>query len=379
MSRPHIVIVSPLYPPHLGGVEKYSRSLAAELSGDCDVTVFCMNTEGSPDTFREGVVTVHALPCFPLLHGRFPIPRASAIRRLKAWFRENRPDFAIVQCRFYLLSWVSCRILSENKIPFIQIEHGAGDIRMANPVVNFVWHLYESILTRSEKRIPHDYYGVSGAAVRWLRHFGIEGKGVLSNAVAPVDFSGAVPGDWRKAHGIPEDGVLITFSGRIMKEKGILDLLMAFDGLKGERLYLAAAGSGEMDLVKPWRDRPEIFFLGQIPAEEIPSLMADTQIFCLPSHFIEGQPTVILEAGVCGAAVVATANGGITEVIPDERFGVLVKSGDTEALREALQDLVDHPEKRETLGAALRERILERFTWKTTAARVLEAKDRALS
>ena len=127
MSRSHIVIFSPLYPPHLGGVEKYSKSLAAELSKEDRVTVFCMNTEGQPECFQEGEVTVYALPCFPLQKGRFPVPRHAAIRKIKAWFRENKPDFAIVQCRFYLLDLYACRTLHANHIPFIQIEHGAGD------------------------------------------------------------------------------------------------------------------------------------------------------------------------------------------------------------------------------------------------------------
>ena len=49
MAARRVVIFSALYMPHLGGVEKFSQSIAAELSTDCEVTVFCMNTESRPE------------------------------------------------------------------------------------------------------------------------------------------------------------------------------------------------------------------------------------------------------------------------------------------------------------------------------------------
>ena len=372
MFRRNIVIFSALYMPHLGGVEKFSQSIAAELSKDSQVTVFCMNTEGQPDTVREGDVTVRFLPCLPLQKGRFPVPKPAAVRIIQDHFRKERPDFAIVQCRFYLLSLIACDILKQYSVPFIQIEHGAGDIVMPNPIVDLIWHGYDRLLTTLEKRIPHDYYAVSHAGLRWLEHYGIEGKGVISNSIDPNDFTEALrhPGQWRKAHSIPDNALLISFSGRIMRDKGITDLLEAFDHLEGEDLYLAVAGGGDMDLIRPWQDRKNILFTGQIDFSEIPALLADTQIFCLPSRFIEGKPTGVLEAGYCRNAVVSTNRGGTVEIIPDESCGLLVPPGEVPALTKALQTLIDHPEIRQSMGANLHKRITENFTWETAAEAV---------
>ena len=211
MTKRRIVIFSALYMPHLGGVEKFSQSIASELAKDSQVTVFCMNTEGQPEIVHEGEITVHFLPCLPLQNGRFPVPKGAAVRIIKEHFKKEHPDFAIVQCRFYLLSLIACNILKQYKVPFIQIEHGAGDIRLPNPIVNLIWHGYDRLLTLLEKRIPHDYYGVSHASLRWLEHYGIQGKGVNSNSIDPDDFTGALdhPGRWRKKHGIPSDALLI--------------------------------------------------------------------------------------------------------------------------------------------------------------------------
>ncbi len=366
--------------PHLGGVEKFSQSLAAELSKDSQVTVFCMNTENQPDTVSEGSVEVHFLPCYPAQNGRFPIPSPSALRILRESIRQSPPDFAIVQCRFYLLSFYACIILHQLGIPFIQIEHGAGDIQLPNPIVNWIWHRYDAILTHFEKKIPHEYYAVSYAGLRWLEHYGIRGSGVISNSINPADFTEALQtrGEWRKAHGIPDNGILITFCGRVMREKGILDLLEAFGRLRGDHLYLVVAGNGDMSLVKPWREQKNISFLGRIDFREVPHLLADTQIYCLPSHFVEGKPTGVLEAGFCRNAVVSTDSGGTTEIIPDRKYGILVPSEDTEALTEALQFLVDNAGARKEMGENLRGRITECFTWKTAAEAVYEAMGKSL-
>ena len=380
MARRRIVIFSALYMPHLGGVEKFSQSIAAELSKDSQVTVFCMNTENQPSTVKEGCVDVHFLPCFPLQDGRFPVPKPSAIRFIREQIKNDPPDFAIVQCRFYLLSYHACRILHRYRVPFIQIEHGAGDIVMPDPLINLIWHRYDAFLTRSEKRIPHEYYAVSHAGLRWLEHYGIRGSGVISNSITPEDFTEALktPGAWRKAHGIPDDGIMITFCGRIMRDKGILDLLEAFSRLHGEKLFLVVAGSGDMQLVKPWEGQNNIRFLGQIDFHEVPHLLADTQIYCLPSHFVEGKPTGVLEAGYCGNAVVSTNSGGTTEIIPDRDHGILVPSGDIDALTDALQLLIDDAGLRRKMGENLHKRVTDYFTWETAAKAVYEAMEKVL-
>ncbi len=377
MAARRVVIFSALYMPHLGGVEKFSQSIAAELSNDCEVTVFCMNTESRPEFVKEGSVSVYYLPCIPMQKGRFPVPKPAAYRRVREWFASNEVDFAIVQCRFYLLSEWAVRFLAKKGIRYIQIEHGAGDVVMPNKLVDFIWHTYEKALTESEKRFPHEWFGVSNASIRWLKHYGITGRGVISNSVKPADFTDALAnrGSWRREHGIPEDALIISFSGRIMVDKGILELTQAFDRLRGENLHLVIAGGGDMALLEPWQGRENIHILGQVDFKDIPRIMADSQIFCLPSRFIEGQPTSLLEAGYCGCAVTATANGGITEVIPSEEYGLLIQTGDVDALTEALQSLINDPEKRERLGANLQARVREHYTWATAAAKIRAVMD----
>ena len=87
--------------PHLGGVEKYSHSLARTLTADYEVHVFCMNTESVPSESRDGDIFIHALPCGGFFKGRLPVPTPKAIRRTKQIFRETGFGFGINHTRLY--------------------------------------------------------------------------------------------------------------------------------------------------------------------------------------------------------------------------------------------------------------------------------------
>jgi len=79
----------------------------------------------------------------------------------------------------------------------------------------------------------------------------------------------------------------------------------------------------------------------------------------------------IAEAGRAGVAVVASRVGGIPEIIPDERYGILCAHGDVDAVADALTTLADDSSLRTSLGAALRTRVRETFSLERMVARTL--------
>lgn len=100
--------------------------------------------------------------------------------------------------------------------------------------------------------------------------------------------------------------------------------------------------------------------LGALAAHEIPELLQRVDVLVLPSRK-EGLPNVCLEAMASGVAVVATAVGGLSEVIRSGIDGVLVPSEDPEELAEAMLDLIREPELRKKMGVSGRTRILKEF------------------
>jgi glycosyltransferase involved in cell wall biosynthesis len=91
------------------------------------------------------------------------------------------------------------------------------------------------------------------------------------------------------------------------------------------------------------------------------SLLARATVFALPSH-AEGMPVALLEAMAAGCPVVASAVGGIPDLIDDGFNGLLVPAGDPAALARAIARLLDDPPLAAAMGRAARATIASRFT-----------------
>jgi glycosyltransferase involved in cell wall biosynthesis len=87
----------------------------------------------------------------------------------------------------------------------------------------------------------------------------------------------------------------------------------------------------------------------------------------------EGFGVVCAEAMAHGRAVVASAVGGLLDLVEDEKSGLLVPPGDVAALRSALERLLADRDLRRRLGAAARERIRSHFSWSASTEALLDA------
>jgi glycosyltransferase involved in cell wall biosynthesis len=148
----------------------------------------------------------------------------------------------------------------------------------------------------------------------------------------------------------------VLYAGRLSREKGILELLAAADGLP-----LVVAGDGPLRAQVPQA-------LGMLPHEELLPLYGRASVVACPSRR-EGFGVVCAEAMAHGRPVVASAVGGLLDLVVDGQTGLLVEPGDVRALREALEALLGDVRLRTRLGAAGRERVRQHFSW----ARVTDA------
>jgi glycosyltransferase involved in cell wall biosynthesis len=176
----------------------------------------------------------------------------------------------------------------------------------------------------------------------------------------------ARPGDreaTRRKLGVDGDEVLLLAVGNLSTRKGHALLLSALAELPRQLPETAwrcvIAGRGEE------RERLErqlmalglgerVTLLGH--RDDIPDLQAAADVYVMPSYW-EGMPLAILEAMSAGHAVVASAVGGIPEVIRDGETGVLVPPGSPLALAQALRRVIAEGDTRDRLGAAARQRF----------------------
>jgi glycosyltransferase involved in cell wall biosynthesis len=158
----------------------------------------------------------------------------------------------------------------------------------------------------------------------------------------------------------------IVFVGDISWDKGVAVLLEAHR-LLGEapRLVLAGRTSHDWSLQSP----VEAEFTGVLDAPEVKKLMASASVVVVPSIVPDSCPTVVLEAMAAGRPVVASATGGIVDLVVDGETGLLVPPGDAVALAKALASVVSDPARARRMGQAAVERVT-RFTSSAVVARI---------
>ncbi len=163
----------------------------------------------------------------------------------------------------------------------------------------------------------------------------------------------------------PEEPPQILFAGRLSPEKGILELLEA---ARGHALVVAGDG--------PLRERvPDA--LGMVDHARLLGLYERAAIVACPSRR-EGFGMACAEAMAYGRPVVASAVGGLLDLVVDGETGLLVPPGDVAALRAALERLLADRELRRRLGSAGRERARRLLSWQAATDATIAAYEAAV-
>jgi glycosyltransferase involved in cell wall biosynthesis len=102
-------------------------------------------------------------------------------------------------------------------------------------------------------------------------------------------------------------------------------------------------------------------FHGKVTQSEMPSFYANADVYFQPSRW-EGLCMTVVEAMACGRPVVGSAVGGITESVVDGETGFLCPPRDVECFVEQIERLADAPNRREAMGTAGRQRVLEQYS-----------------
>lgn len=369
----HYVLFSALYPPHLGGIENYTRCLAnALVSRGNLVSVVTNETSGASAGYcREEGVDVYRLPCFSLISGRLPIARRNV--QYESIMREvgERPcDGVLVNARFYPHSIEGMRFARRKGLTPIVLDHSSGYLSFYNPALDVFARTYERFITGIGKRYRPAYYGVSSRCVEWLGSFGIAANGVLSNSIDASEYCQLSSGrDFRGELGFEPEALVVSFVGRLLPDKGVPALLEASQvkEVRERNIEIVVAGDG------PLRDQistlqlGNVSYVGRLSREDTSALLQQTDIMCLPTTYPEGFPTTLLEAAACGCISVVTDVGGARDLIPDDAYGRVIPSGSSDDVAKALVDLEDRREAIPSMGERCRRRVEELFSWDATA------------
>lgn len=380
-NAPHICIFSALYAPSMGGVETYTENLAQALANkDCRVTVITMNTHNAESLEQHGNVTIVRLPALNVLAGRYPVPkRNKEYRAVLERLVQRHPDYVVVNTRFYPLSLVGLAFARKHGITPVLIEHGSAHLTMGSAPVNAVVEAVEHTMTALDKRYQPACYAVSKKASAWLNHFGIASAGELPNAIDADAFTaGASQRNFRTELGIPADALLVASAGRLIPEKGVLQLAAAAQLLaqRNANVHIVMAGAGPLEEQLVGAAGANLHLVGKLNRADLTALLLQADVYCLPSRS-EGFATTLLEAAACGTPSIVTNVGGTDELIPDERFGTVIANMGPETIAAALQAAEASPEALQAQSRAVSKRVREICSWQHTAELVLQACEQA--
>ncbi|HWR97727.1 MAG TPA: glycosyltransferase family 4 protein [Candidatus Methanoperedens sp.] len=206
----------------------------------------------------------------------------------------------------------------------------------------------------------------------------IKGTGVDTDYFSLAAVAAAQVAALRREAGIGEASVVVTFIGRLLRHKGLAELLAAFTALSARHpeallLLVGWRDEGNPGVVPTgeWaraRAHPAVRFLGR--REDVREILALTDVYALPSHR-EGTPRTVLEAMAMSRAVVTTDVPGCRQTVEDGVTGLLVPREDVVALTAALERLIADPDLRRRLGEAGRRKAEREFSTRIVVDQVL--------
>jgi glycosyltransferase involved in cell wall biosynthesis len=264
---------------------------------------------------------------------------------LTARYASCQPDLVLVN-HVSLLAAVAMRLPQHWRAPYRVISFGTDtDLLRREP--RFVRRL--AAPAAGAERV----FAISGFVAREVEALlPVEGVEVLGAAAdRRLFFPGPDGASWEP---------VITYAGRLVTEKGLFVLIDAMERTRAvERLDII----GEGPLYPALRERLDrtrpplpIVLVGKLPQEELRRRMASSAAVVVPSTWQEPLALVVAEALACGVPVIATAVGGLTEMVIDGVNGLVVPPGDADALAQALDRVVGDRGFAQELRRSSRER-----------------------
>jgi len=187
----------------------------------------------------------------------------------------------------------------------------------------------------------------------------------------------------KRSLGISNSDVVIGYAGRLTEEKGIIELLQAFENIcrRNNKIHLILVG--DQDQRNPLPDRifatiKEHQNIQMIPWQEnVSSYIAAMDIFVLASYR-EGFGNVLIEASAMERPVIGTDIIGCRDAVINGKTGLLVKPRDAIELEKALKEMIENPFKRAKMGRAGRQWVIEDFDRRLVWNRLIKVYERML-
>jgi len=301
--------------------------------------------------------TVKILPTFGKSRGNFFLYKAN----LRTLLHDFKPDILHVEQEPGSL--VTAQWLWAN-------QHQAGTIVFSWENLNQPWKFPRSPLEQYTLRHADMMIGGNDESVTLLQSKGRQ-KPIVKLpqlGISVQDNQSAEISTLRKQLNLSTQFV-IGFIGRLIPEKGVLDLAQAVPSLPESHFLILGKGP----LYEQLQHQPNTTVCPAVPHQQVPQYLGAMDVLVLPSRttpqWKEQFGRVLIEAMACGVPIIGSDSGAIPEVIADA--GLIFPEGNITALRDCLLQLQQNPTLRAELSRKGRERVLAHYTHEQIAAQTV--------
>ena len=379
------------YPPHIyGGAGVHVGYLSRELAKSMPVEVRCFGDQN----FKERNLQVRG---FGLDTSDFTCPKPlqsafGAIRRCTD-FNTTNIDADLVHCHTWYSHFGGILAKLNYGIPFVITVHSLEPLRPWKREQLGGGYDFSLWIEKTALEMADAIVAVSGETKRDIeRLFEVDPNHVrvIHNGIDLEEYRRVDSTDALKRHGINPDEPYLLFVGRITRQKGIVYLVRAIQFMTpGFQIVLCAGAPDTPEIAIEMQkaieqaksERSDIIWIEEmVDRSAVIELYSHAAVFCCPSIY-EPFGIINLEAMACGTAVVASAVGGIKEVVVDGETGFLVPLEQmsespfeplnpekfSRDLAGKINQLMKDRQLREKFGKAGRKRAEEKFSWSTIA------------
>jgi glycosyltransferase involved in cell wall biosynthesis len=297
--------------------------------------------------------------------------------RLEVALTHGAPDMIVCGGYNFIACWQALRWARRNRVPFLLwSESTANDLRGGHRLPEF--------LKRKFIRACDAFVVPGKSASEYITSFGVSKERIFRapNAVDTVLFASgaeAARRDLVRRQELSLPSRFFLFVGRLIKEKGVFDLIEAYNRLSPElrdRMGLVLVGDGKARaelqrraaVIKPG----SLHFPGFVHREHLPSYYGLAETFIFPTH-TDPWGLVVNEALACGLPIICTNVAGCAaDLVQDGVNGLIVPAGDVGQLAAAMEDLVRDADLRSRMSANSKLRILN-FSPEACAEGIAEA------
>jgi starch synthase len=366
------------YPPHIyGGAGVVVDQLTQALSKRMQVEVRCFGAREP----SSGPVEVRGYTPWERLKADQNGPLfAPALETLSIGLAMARDpvDADVAHAHTWYADMAGLWIRTLHRIPLVVTLHSMEPLRPWKADQLGSGYLISSWIERTAVESADRVIAVS-AKMREdiLQHFKADPKKVevIHNGIDPGRFVRTEGREHLERLGVKAPYVL--YVGRITDQKGIFHLLEAARQLpQGIQVVLCASAPDTPEIEERLRKavprHPNVKWIYEmVPLEVVKQLYSHAAVFACPSVY-EPFGLINLEAMACESPVVASAVGGIVEVVEDGTTGLLVPPARPDELARALRRVLDDPGMARAMGKAGRKRVEDKFSWASVAARTEE-------